>query len=113
MLYSWLDGSYRVFFWKNATEVRGHFYHIVSASLITVDVDLDHMAEILRAKFSVGRLVFFPLFLWEEVTKSSPHLRGKNTFCNKRAILSTITNGNVWEHVLRAYYMPMVKLNPS
>lgn len=68
------------FFWKNATEVRGHFYHIVSASLITVDVDLDHMAEILRAKFSIGRLVFFPCFFGRKSLRVAHTWEGKTPF---------------------------------
>lgn len=51
---------------RMTTKGKSHSYHIrdiiLSIRFITVDVDLDHLAEVVLSSFSTGRFIFFPRF---------------------------------------------------
>lgn len=69
-------------FWEEDHRSKVLFspYHIKGATcIIPVDVELDHLAEVVPVRFQHCRLyIFFPspyCALWKEATRCSPHLK--------------------------------------
>ena len=88
-LFSWVDCS--VFFWRNTTEVKCHSCYIISRGRTMrvtyhVDVNLNHLDEVVFFMFLHHKVTFPLLFLyctlWKKVTMHSPHLRsGRSAPC--------------------------------
>lgn len=79
LFFSWADRGYG-FGDRKPVEVKYYFYHIVSKIriitwFITVDVDLDHLAEVFLSAFSTDKILpHFPHFtFWKEFTMCVAH----------------------------------------
>ena len=59
---------------------RCYCIHTVCQNDVTVDIDLDHQAEVVSVRFLCRKFIrifssFPPCILWKEITTYSPHLR--------------------------------------
>jgi len=64
--------------------------HPVNMTYHCVDVNLDHLAEVVFFRVLYCKIALFPLLyytLWEEVTADSPHLKSGGLCSTSRKIL--------------------------
>lgn len=102
-VFLWWDWNYVFFFffWKNATEVTCPFHHVreylLSTWLTKGDISLDHLVNIMSARFLQCKSNIFLPFLYSNpyqwVTKSNLPWRGRKL------------NSTVWQEDIYVYYL--------
>lgn len=89
------------FFWKNTTEAKCPFHHVreylLSTSLTKGDINLDHLVNIMSARFLQCKSnIFLPFLysnLYQWVTKSNLPWRGRKL------------NSAVWQEDIYVYHL--------